>query len=85
MGEVEEKLAKKEKAKEFILGELAEQSGLSAEEIITKAKEIGIGKTAVEDALKEMRTEKLVLANTMPGKGKKLFYSLPVVNEDIKV
>ncbi len=80
IGEVEDKLVKKESAKEFILERLVGLQ-MTSDELIVEAKEANIGKNAIEDALKEMRIEKLVIAGRIKGRGKMLFYSLPVAEE----
>jgi archaellum biogenesis ATPase FlaH len=81
VGEVEEKLVKKEEAMEFILNELEEQSPQTTQELIAKAKEGSMGKNAVEEALKEMRVDKLVMARRITGKGTALHYSLPEMKD----
>ena len=78
VGEIQEDLIKKEAAKDFIKSQLAEESPQTRIELITKANVAKVsGKTFVEIALKEMTDNGSILAQTKPGKGKKLFYSLP--------
>lgn len=84
IGEVEEKLVKKEEAMEFIISELEEKFPQTTQELIAKAKEGNIGKNAVEEALKEMRAEKLVIARRRAGKGATLNYSLPQTEGEIQ-
>ena len=81
LGEAKPELIKKEEAKEFILEELTERPDQAIEELLVKAKEGNIGKTAVEDALKEMRAQGLIIGKTKPGMKRKLFYSVPQVDQ----
>lgn len=81
-GEIQEKMIKKEAAKEFILERLLGRQ-MTADEMIIEAQEVQIGKNSIEEALREMKAEGIVLANKMLGRGKKLHYNLPQIEEGL--
>src|SRR3989344_286111 len=84
-GEVKEKLVKKEEAKEFILETLQSEPPIKMEELIISGKEkANVGKTAIDDAVKEMIEEKTLIREKIKGKGNAWHFSLPkMISEDL--
>lgn len=77
-GAYDAKKKKKEQAKELILDILEEANeSLSVKEIRQNLEENGVGKTAIEEALKELRENGEIQGRYISGRGRALFYSLP--------
>lgn len=86
LGAVEEGLVKKEEAKERIKEMLQSESPLSTPIIKEQLREAGIGKSNIEEALKEMIRDGEVKDSKITGHGNTKFYVLAgiVENEEIK-